>query len=78
MEQFDTKNKRYVKLEVKNRKLSINDLYRDELRVLGIRYAGGDDYDFIDYSYRDALVKTGYLPTLANMISLHNALLGLR
>lgn len=30
MKQFDAKNKRYVKLEVKNRKLSINDLYRDE------------------------------------------------
>lgn len=75
MEQFDVKNKRYARLMSGNSRLSIDDLYKDRLRILGVKYIGYGNYEIFDYSYYDALKKTGHVANLANMVSLHNALL---
>lgn len=76
MKDFSRIDKRSCqRLMLDNRPLRSYDLQKDNLRVLGVKRTKPDDYEIFDWDYYDVLKKNGYVPSLANMIALHNYLL---
>ncbi|WP_164683334.1 hypothetical protein [Streptococcus hyointestinalis] len=76
MKDFSRIDKRSCqRLMLDNRPLRAYDLQKDNLRVLGVKRAKPDWYEIFDWDYYDVLKKNGYVPSLTNMIALHNYLL---
>ena len=80
MDRFENiPNQALQRLPVGNSRLKVptSSFKAEPLRVLGIKWSAGG-YEIIDWSYYDWLKKYGYRPSLANMIALHNEILGNR
>ena len=71
------------RLQVCGRKLSVSEFYSGtnelEFFSIGIKKSirgGTVDFEIFDWSYYDVLKKYGFSPNLANMIWLHNYIVG--